>query len=234
MTMFQGGPNEAAVFALSVPLLPLPDLVLFPGILLPLHLQEPQAIALARDAVAADGMLAVGTIQSASQYIGQSPATLIHPTVCLSQIVIDQELDSDRVRVLIRGMERARVFGDEATERPYRTVQLMPCPDIYPESATIDRDRRRRELLLTLLQPQTLVHLGPLFHHVVDLDTPLSQICDTVAHALHLPIDHALELLDEANVDLRSDLLLIRLRELARQHSASRPRPEYAPPFSSN
>src|SRR5438094_2455530 len=90
-------------------LFPLPNLVLFPHVIQPLHIFEPRYRQMTADALDGDGLIALAILQPdwEKDYEGK-PA--IYPVACLGKIVADQRLEDGRYNLLLRGLRRARVL----------------------------------------------------------------------------------------------------------------------------
>jgi hypothetical protein len=108
--------DESALAAL--PLFPLPDVVLFPGALLPLHVFEPRYRALAADVLAGPRLIAMPRLQAAP---GTDPARpAIYPVCGLGYVVASQTLDDGRYHILVRGVARVEIDDELPLERAYR------------------------------------------------------------------------------------------------------------------
>lgn len=140
---------------------------------------------------------------------------------CLAQVTSAQFRGDGRTSVLLRGL--ARVRCDRLTDVPSRSVETIPqariavVPDRYPQQPSIDRAQRRAELLQSfheLFPRETLREtLGPLLEE----ELSLGGLCDLLAHSLHLSLADGLEILRELNVDARTDLVLMKLRQRLRE-----------------
>src|SRR5947199_7503065 len=84
-------------------LFPLPNLVLFPGAMQPLHIFEPRYRQMTADALAGDRLIAMALPQPGWEphYLGK-PA--LHPVACLGRILAEQELADGRYNILLRGL----------------------------------------------------------------------------------------------------------------------------------
>src|SRR5256885_9707642 len=89
-------------------LFPLPNLVLFPQVVQPLHVFEQRYRQMTADALAGDRLIAMALLRPGweADYDGR-PA--IHPVACLGRVVADQRLDDGRYNLLLRGLARVRV-----------------------------------------------------------------------------------------------------------------------------
>src|SRR5271166_4788446 len=96
-------------FSGTVRLFPLPNLVLFPHVMQPLHIFEPRYRQLTADALAADRLITLALLRPGweADYDGK-PA--IHPVACIGRVVAEQRLDDGRFNILLRGLSRLRVL----------------------------------------------------------------------------------------------------------------------------
>jgi Lon protease-like protein len=110
-----------------LPLFPLPNVVLFPGILLPLHVFEPRYRELVRDVLQTDQRLGMVLLRSGwgLTYEGNPP---IYDVACTGVIVKTVPFDNG-YDVVLRGLERVRIV-DEDYERSYRRAHVEPMPDL--------------------------------------------------------------------------------------------------------
>ena len=130
----------------TLSIFPLPSSVLFPGCSLPLHIFEPRYRDLVRDALAGDGVMALGSLQPGweGRYEGRPPLA----TLCTVGIIRWHELLPDgRYEILLEGRVRARVLEELAPERAYRQVRA----ELLPDAAGAEREEEPlRQALLEL------------------------------------------------------------------------------------
>src|SRR6188508_1186666 len=102
---------------------PLPNAVLLPGGVLPLHVFEPRYRELTRDCLAGSRTMAIALLQpgfEASYF--ERPA--IHPVCGLGTIICSEELSDGRFHLLLRGVGRIRVENELAPNgHGYRVVR---------------------------------------------------------------------------------------------------------------
>jgi hypothetical protein len=110
-----------------LPLFPLPNVVLFPGVLLPLHIFEPRYRAMVADALESDRRLGVVLLRPGwdRDYEGRPP---IHAIGCSSVIVHDTRLVDGRYNIVLRGLDRFRVVAEDH-DRAYRRATITPLPE---------------------------------------------------------------------------------------------------------
>ena len=126
-----------------LPLFPLPNVVLFPGALLPLHIFEPRYRAMVGDALASDRLIGMVLLRPGFErdYDGRPP---IHAIGCSGVIVHSVRLDDGRYNILLRGLDRFRVVAEDH-ELVYRraTVEELPEPPLDEEARRALGELRR-------------------------------------------------------------------------------------------
>jgi Lon protease-like protein len=104
----------------ALPLFPLQDAVLFPGMLMPLHVFEPRYRALVRDVLASHRTLAIPHVVAADADMAGTPE--IAPIAGLGTILEHWELPGGRFNIMLVG--RARVALEELPlDRVYRIAR---------------------------------------------------------------------------------------------------------------
>jgi Lon protease-like protein len=125
-----------------VPVFPLPGLVLFPGVDLPLHVYELRYRTLMRDALAGERVIALALLLPGWErdYHG-SPE--FHPLACLARIEEAAWLPDDCYHVHLKGLARVEL-GRTVREFPYRAVrvQVMPQEPLSEDDALVQLERR--------------------------------------------------------------------------------------------
>ncbi len=135
-----------------LPLFPLPSVVLFPSVFLPLHIFEPRYRDMVADALASDRM--IGMVLSRPDAPGdhrEVPA--IYSIGCSGVITHVEQLADGRYNIVLRGLERFRIL-EEDRSRSYRRALVDPLPErqLGPDDRAIVR-RQRGELEALLAAP---------------------------------------------------------------------------------
>ncbi len=208
--------SDLACFDGRAPLFPLPNAVLFPHILLPLHIFEERYRAMVADSLHSNRLIAVAMLEPGWEDAYDSKAPAIHNTVCLGRISSEKKLSDGRYQLLLQGLTRAAVIQEEQTDLPYRVAQLRVCQDVCPPVPVIDRNHRRRELLVGFREMFPCMKIDHYLPQALEPEIPFGVFCDVLASAMQLPPHMTQQILEELDVDLRSDLVLERLRELLR------------------
>src|SRR5262249_44834140 len=124
-------------------LFPLPNLVLFPGVLQGLHIFEPRYRQMTADALAEDRLIALVLLSSGweLQYAGR-PA--IYDTACLGRIETDQRLEDGRYNLQLRGLERIHIRQEIETGKLYRSARVQVLEEVPVTEAHVESELRRR------------------------------------------------------------------------------------------
>ena len=129
-----------------VPLFPLPNVVLFPRVFLPLHIFEPRYREMVRDALAADRIIGMVLLRSGGAAGGvDNPA--VFATGCAGRITHCEQLPDGRYNIVLRGLHKFRIIEEDRT-RSYRRASVETLAEPDAEDGLRD-GRRRLERLLT-------------------------------------------------------------------------------------
>ncbi|SBO43606.1 LON peptidase substrate-binding domain-containing protein [Cyanobium sp. NIES-981] len=109
----------------ELPLFPLPDVVLFPQEVLPLHIFEPRYRMLLQTVMAEDRRFGVVRWDPKAQTMASIG--------CCAEIIHCQTQDDDRSNIVTMGQQRFRVL-DIVREAPYRVGLVSWIEDAVPES----------------------------------------------------------------------------------------------------
>jgi Lon protease-like protein len=132
-----------------LPIFPLPNVVLFPNVFLPLHIFEPRYREMVADAVASDRMIGMVLLRPGWErdYEGR-PA--VYPVGCSGVLTHVERLSDGRYNLVLRGLERFRIV-DEDHDRSYRRATIEPLnerPLAAEDRAAIRRQRAKLESML--------------------------------------------------------------------------------------
>ena len=211
--MTPADPNDAtADFTGRAAIFPLPNVTLFPNVMLPLHIFEPRYRCMAEDTLSGDGYLALGLLKDGWEDSYKTKDCAIHDTVCLGKVIANEQLEDGRHYLMLQGLRRAQLVTELETDLPYRLGMLELVEDIYPQTPVIDRERRQEELVNWFRRAYPKLGLEAEIIHALGSDMQLGELCDVIAHSLKLPSEDAQQLLAQANVDQRSDLVLEMLK----------------------
>jgi Lon protease-like protein len=219
-------------FTGTAPVFPLPSVALLPHVVQPLHVFEERYRILTADALQGPRLVAMAVLRPGWEARYERNDLPLHPVVCLSQIEVDQRLPDGRYLLLLRGLLRARIVSELTQDRPYRNCRLELLPDEYAPQPRIDRAVRRRQLLEQFLHLAPGVGEAAELPLVADGELSLGALCDVLSFAAGLDTPTLIEMLNEPQVDVRSDRLLSAL--LRRRVELHRLAAEFPPQFSRN
>jgi hypothetical protein len=132
----------------TIPIFPLPNVVLFPNVFLPLHVFEPRYRAMVADALAGDRIIGMVLLQPGyeANYEGRPP---VFPIGCGGVITHADPLADGRYNIVLRGLERFRIIGEDH-DKAYRLAQIDVLPEDVPSDhrGELRRHRHRLEALL--------------------------------------------------------------------------------------
>jgi Lon protease-like protein len=132
----------------TIPIFPLPNVVLFPNVFLPLHIFEPRYREMVSDALTGDRIIGMVLLRPGheKEYDGRPP---VFQTGCAGVITHSEPLDDGRYNIVLRGLERFRIAGEDAG-KAYRLAHIEGLPEVVPEADRVElrRHRHRLEALL--------------------------------------------------------------------------------------
>ena len=159
------------VTSFSIPLVPLSNVVLFPGCLAPLHIFEPRYRQMTEFALEAERLIGMVTVRpDAREAMAGNPP--IYVVGCAGLITDHQRLPDGRYDIVLRGTKRFRVESESApdSERLYRVADARWLDD--PDAGFADGRAGLREGVLGHLrrlarrsqggEEESLAHLGEL------------------------------------------------------------------------
>lgn len=232
--MTPADPHDAtADFSGRAAIFPLPNVTLFPNVMLPLHIFEPRYRCMAEDTLQGDGYLAMGLLKDGWEDNYESKDCEIHDTVCLGKVIANEQLEDGRHYLMLQGLRRAKLVTELETDLPYRLGRLELVEDFYPQIPMIDRERRQEELVEWFGKAYPKLGMQAEIVHALGSGMQLGELCDVLAHSLKLPAEDAQRLLNQVDVDQRSDLVLEMLKTQFRGALEPAGR-EFPPGFSLN
>jgi Lon protease-like protein len=126
----------------TIPIFPLPNVVLFPNVFLPLHIFEPRYREMVTDALSGDRIIGMVLLRPGHEhdYEGRPP---VYAVGCAGVITHSEALPDGRFNIVLRGLEKFRVVEEDASHA-YRLANVEPLPELPPAE---DRDVLRRQRL---------------------------------------------------------------------------------------
>jgi Lon protease-like protein len=195
----------------AVALFPLPNVVLFPRVVLPLHIFEERYKTMTCDALAGDRKIAMALLRPGweKNYYG---AASIEPTVCIGSILAHERLADGKYNLLLQGVTRARVVR-ELQLHPYRVAELEPV--IEPRVMELDVSNQRRQLISLFSNGRfAAIPLCRKFLEMLASPLSTSDIADVAAFNLIDDVQVKQQLLAEADPVRRSERVVSILERL--------------------
>lgn len=215
--LYQFSPED---FSGTARLFPVPNLIMFPHVMQPLHVFEPRYCDLLADALADDGLIAMAVFAPGweDDYQGRPP---LGPVACLGRIAVAHASDDGTHNVLLAGLCRVRLLAELPPMTSFRQAEVELGEDVYTsESATMSSDlwHQLHEAIARLLPhlPQVREPLEQLLAS----DVPLGVLTDVISYMLDLGIPEKEALLGEYDVHRRAALLLGHLTAAASDQAA--------------
>ncbi|HMB96550.1 MAG TPA: LON peptidase substrate-binding domain-containing protein [Tepidisphaeraceae bacterium] len=129
----------------AVALFPLPNVVLFPQAVLPLHIFEHRYKQMTADVLAGDRQLAMVLLKPGWEKLYHTRPQ-IEPVVCVGTILSHEQLADGNYNFLLQGHTRAKIVREiDEPHRPYRVAQLEHL--CHKSAVPIELGEQRRVLL---------------------------------------------------------------------------------------
>jgi Lon protease-like protein len=165
----------------QLPVFPLPDVVMFPHALMPLHIFEPRYRKMIRDALAGNRL--IGLALQIEDEVAGGPPPRFEPILGVGEIVMAQELPDGRFNLVMRGRTRVRLERELESSEPYRLIAATELPDQTPGPEELgDAEAMLRSMIFGLAD--ALPEGGELLKQVVSAQTSAAELVNVVAAAL--------------------------------------------------
>jgi Lon protease-like protein len=185
----------------KIPIFPLPNVVFFPKVFLPLHIFEERYKCMIHDALRRDQKIGMILLQAGWErdYFG---APAVHEIGCVGKIEAHEKLPEGRFNILLRGLSRFKI-ADFVQEDPYRIARVRLLDD-DPLLLETDQQMHEREAFLNQFLRYLNEVLGvELEEHKLDRTVSLEAVVNQVAAVLDIPIVQKQQLLEMSGVAKR-------------------------------
>jgi Lon protease-like protein len=186
----------------ALPVFPLPDIVLLPYEMIPLHVFEPRYRRLVEDLLETKGHLGLVGLAPGyeAEYEGR-PA--LEPRFGVGHIVRHERQDDGRFHILVRGVNRAEVIEELPSPHPYRVVKAKLAQDLVPEGFDDDgAGERLRRMVFALCSSKA----GPganALAHLASQTSGAAALADAIVAALVTDLGRRQESLQSDDVAAR-------------------------------
>ena len=128
-----------------IPIFPLPNVILFPQVMLPLHIFEPRYRRMVHDAQMREPAL-IGMALLRGNWQEQYEGTPdVFPIGCVGEMVRVNPLPDGRFNILLQGLREFQIIEENVT-RSYREAKVEWRPHVPTSLAVEDRQELRRLL----------------------------------------------------------------------------------------
>jgi Lon protease-like protein len=205
-------PELEASDLVELAIFPLPNVTLFPGALLPLHVFEPRYRELTRAVLAGRKLMAVARLKPGFEqdYEGRPPVF----EICgVGFIESHEERPDGRFDIALRGLSRVRIVSELPPSRAYRQVRAELLAEPNQDPALIAAWQMKLGALWTRLAPHLPENVRDLKALTKGADDA-SAFTDRLAAALVADPEASQQLLTEPDPAERLRLLTSRVQEL--------------------
>jgi Lon protease-like protein len=184
----------------TIPLFPLPEVVLFPGLSRQLVIYEPRYRTMVADALKGDRIIGMVLLQPGHEadYEGRPP---IFDTGCVGHIAESQQLADGRYTIILQCLAKFRVVSEDQS-RPYRLARIEVIPEV-PKGDELAPLSTAREKVARLL-----INVLPLGAEPPPQDFSDALYVNTVASNLNIPETTRQQLLEDPGVLARAQALV--------------------------
>jgi Lon protease-like protein len=145
----------------TIPLFPLPNVVLFPGVFLPLHVFEPRYRTMTQEALAGDRIIGMTLLQPGyeADYDGR-PA--VYPVGCAGVVSHAERTSDGRYNIVLHGLEKFRIV-EELPGGAYRRAHVESLAETVGDAGrqAIRQQRGHIEALLVRALKANEVQIPP-------------------------------------------------------------------------
>lgn len=197
-----------------IPLFPLPETVLFPRMLQPLHVFEPRYRQMVADVIADHHVFGLALLKPGWEPLYHTPRAPIHETTGVGRIVAWEQDPKGNYNILLRGIARAVVL-EELPGAPYRQARVEPLVT-YCSGGDESAGELRAELFAAIRgNPALDVDLRRGWLRLRNAGIDLDALADLLAAAVPAEVALRQMLLAEPDALERGRMLLAQFQALA-------------------
>lgn len=191
------------VLPATIPIFPLQDVMLFPGVPRPLHIFEPRYREMMLYALAGDRIIGMVMLQPGHErdYYGTPP---IYPVGCAGVIENVEGLPDGRYNIVLQGLTKFRVKNEDKTFG-YRIAEV----DAIPETLNDEERDALRQLRPQLLE--MLATLAPVGQESTPEELPDEELVNGLAQFLVMEPRDRMDLLELSDPLERAKELIVLL-----------------------
>jgi Lon protease-like protein len=204
-------PDEAHRL-LAVPLFPLPNVVLFPRAVLPLHIFEQRYKAMTAQALDSDGQIAMALLKPGWERDYYSRPAIEH-VVCVGRILTHERLPDGKYNFLLEGQTRAKFVQEIVVDLSYRIAKLEPLTETPTMEIDLVTQRQRLADIFNDRLPSSM-SLVKQFRQMLTSPMSTADVADLIAFNLLDDVQEKQRLLAEVNVTHRVNRVIRAMENL--------------------
>jgi Lon protease-like protein len=164
----------------EIPIFPLPNVVLFPSALLPLHIFEPRYRAMVADALESERLIGMVMLRPGWEpHYDRAPE--VYPIGCAGFITHADRLPDGRYNIMLRGMEKFRILDERPARDGVERYRIAQIESIKEGKTTVTAaSRAARQRLEKLLARK----LHKTDHDFIPKDVPDADLVHAIAQHL--------------------------------------------------
>ena len=195
----------------TIPVFPLPQVVLFPHAVLPLHVFEPRYRQMLQDCLSSHEALAIAQLVPGEDRFGRPKIARIGGG---GLVVKAEKLADGRSNIIVLGQARLVLEELDPDDRPYRRAKATILHD---EGKSISDNQRTALLAAASMFANEVRKHDPTFVFRLPPDVDAAHLADICAHQLVVDASARQEILELLDSRARAELVL---HKLAVQHGA--------------
>lgn len=196
---------QAPALPSEIPLFPLPETTLFPGVSRPFVIFEPRYRDMIGDALKGDKIIGMVRLRPGFEkdYEGRPP---IYGIGCAGTIEKYELLPDGRYVILLRGLAAFRVLSEDQ-RKPYRLARVEAVPELLGDEDRVTLGRLRNQI------EDLLFKILPLDAEPPDPSLDDAELVNIVAQNLEMPEATRQDLLERPNALERARALVALLAQ---------------------
>ncbi|HMO51587.1 MAG TPA: endopeptidase La [Kiritimatiellia bacterium] len=189
-----------------LPVLPLVDLVLFPGMIVPLIINNARSVKMIDDTATGSRFFLANLIRNRAAPDDKVSWADVHGAGCVGRLIKMLKFPDETIRVLVQGVARA-VMTEPASDNPYITSRYETLSDAVEESIELAAVARNASQAF-----QEIITLSPTLPDelkiaVINTEEP-GRLADLIAANLNMGLEERQKLVEEVSPKGRLTRLL--------------------------
>jgi ATP-dependent Lon protease len=183
----------------AMPILPLREIVTYPGTLTPLAVGQPRSIQLINDVLSGDRGLTV--VASREPEVDEPGPDQLYDIGVAGTVARMMKVPDGTLRVLVQGMQRVRI-GRYVASEPYLVARIEEVADVVAEGPELQALTRNVQSTFTEIIEEIPYLPEELQLAVTNVEDP-SALAHLIAGALRIPVPEKQEILELVDVGAR-------------------------------